>query len=154
MAIKKIIVKGTPLRDEGVASAAVTPGHLVKSVAAGVAVHSVAGGNWQGAIAVEREMTGDDIDTAYAANDQILLAWPRAGDVFNGLVAAAAPAIIKGDPLEAAADGTVRKHTPQAVDEGGTATYTIYADAIVGYAEEAVDNSGGGSAVRILVRRA
>ena len=110
MAIKRIIIKGTPLRDEGIASAAVTPGHLVDSLAAGVRVHAVAGGNWNGALAVEREMTGDGIAVAYAANDTILLAWPRRGDVFNGLLAANAVAVLQDDPLQAAGDGTVQKY--------------------------------------------
>lgn len=77
---------------------------------------------------------------------------PRAGDVVYSWLPASAAAVVDGDPLESNGDGTLRKDTAQAVNEGGSATYTIYSEHIVGYAAEAVDNSGGGTAVRIRVR--
>jgi hypothetical protein len=152
---KTIILKGTPLRKEGVASAAITPGHLVEfGGAEDLRVHSVAGGNARKAFAVEYDPE-KEIDTAYAAAEQVMYVAAGTGDEIYALVAAAAVAIAKGDPLESAGDGTLRKHTPpsQVVAEGGTATYTITQNhnAIVAFALEAINNSAGASAVRIKV---
>lgn len=146
MAIKRVIVKGMPLRDEDVADAAITPGHLVEKTATGVAVHSTAAGNQNRMFAVERDFYGGGIDDAYATSDTVLLATCRNGDVVNALVAAAATAITRGAALESAGDGTVRIASTDA------ATDDTQRESVVGYAEEAVDNSMGGSAVRILVR--
>jgi hypothetical protein len=155
---KTIILKGTPLRKEGVASAAITPGHLVEfGGAEELQVHSTAGGNTRKAFAVEYDPE-KEIDTAYAAGEQVMYVTARTGDEIYALVAAAAAAIAKGDALESAGNGTVRKHTPpsQAVNEGGTAIYTIAQNhnAIVCFALEAIDNSAGASAVRIKVEAA
>lgn len=146
MALKRILIRGTPVRHEDVAVAAITPGHLVEQVAAGVQVHSTAAANASPTFALEMAMVGNDIDDAYAANDQVLLATCRPGDMINALVPAGAAAIVRGDGLESAGDGTLRL---QATD---AATDDTQRDSLVAYAEEAVDNSMGGAAVRILVR--
>ena len=146
MAVKRIILKGTPLRDEGVAAAAITPGHLVEEVAAGVQVHGDAGENAIPTFAVERDLTGDGIDVDYAANDQVLLAHCRTGDVVNALLAAAATAVPNGGWLESAGDGTLRIATTDA------ATDDTQRLGIVARALEAVNNSGGGTPARIKVR--
>lgn len=145
MAIKRIIVRGTPLRHEDVAIAAITPGYLVEQIAAGVQKHSGAGLNATPTFAVEREMVGDGIDVDYAALDTVLLATARPGDIINAVLAASAAAIVRGDDLESDGDGTLRIATADA------ATDTAQREAMVGRAEEAVDNSGGGTEVRILV---
>jgi len=146
MAIKRIIVKGTALRDEDTAVAGITPGHLCEQVAAGVQVHSGAGLNAVPTFAVERDLVGDGIGVAYVALDTVLLAHPRSGDIINGLVAAAAAAIVRGDYLESAGDGTVRIATTDA------ATDDTQRAGILAVAEEAVDNSGGGAVARLLFR--
>lgn len=147
MAVKRIILKGLyGVRDEGKAVAAITPGHLIEEVAAGVQVHSTAAANAMPMFALEREMTGDGIDVAYAANDTVLFVVAQPGAMINALVAAGAPAIAVGDALESAGDGTLRKAVTDA------ATDDTQRDAIVAYAREAVDNSGGGTAVRLKVR--
>ena len=61
----------------------------------------------------------------------------------DALVAPGAAAIVEGDPLESAGDGTVRKHA-------ASKTVPMHAHAIVGYAGEAVNNSG--SATRAWLR--
>lgn len=142
------------LRDEAIATEAITPGHLaLRHTATGVKKHATAGGNVNPLFALEREMTGDDKDTAYASGDSVLLLYPQRGSRISAIVAAGAAAIAVNDPLESAGDGTLRKHTApsQAVDEGGSATYTIAPKtmAIVAFAREAVDNSLGSDPVRI-----
>ena len=71
------------------------------------------------------------------------------GDIVYGWGAAAATAITNQALLESAGNGTVRLHTPQAVDEAGSATLNIVQNGAIFRALEAVDNSGGGTAVRI-----
>lgn len=144
MAIKRIIVRGTPERHEDTAIAAITPGYLCEQIAAGVQAHSTAAENAIATFAVEREMVGDGIDVDYAALDTVLLATARKGDIINALLAASAAAIVRGDYLESAGDGTLRIQTAAAATtEAGRAS-------VVAVAEEAVDNSGGGSEARIL----
>lgn len=152
MAPKTIILKGDPLRDEGVAAEAITPGEILAWDATPELIpHGSAGGNWLGLIAVEEDFVGDDIDTDYATSDTVQVAYPRRGDVVYAFLAAGEN-VSKGDPLESDGAGALQAHTPQAVDEGGAATYTIYADGIVGYAEEDKNNSGGSVRVRVKVR--
>jgi len=67
------------------------------------------------------------------------------GEEVHALVAAAAPAIAIGDALESAGDGTVRKVVARA------ATTSAQTNSIIGIALEAVDNSGGGTPVRIVM---
>lgn len=146
MAIKRIIVKGTALRDEDTAVAAITPGYLCEQVAAGVQAHSSAGENAVPTFAVEMELVGYGIDVAYATDDTVLLAHPRSGDIVNALVPAAAAAIVRGDALESNGDGTLR------IAATSAATSDLQRSGIVAVAEEAVDNSMGGAEVRILAR--
>lgn len=152
MAIKTIVIKGSGIRKEAQAGGAVTPGHLVMRASDGdIEVHGTAGGAAQAAFAVENELAGKDIDVAYAADDQIFWEVLPPGAEVNALVAAGAAAIAIGDYLVSAGDGTLEKYTAQAVNEGGAATYTVHSNPIVARAIEAVDNSGGGAAVRIKV---
>jgi hypothetical protein len=58
--------------------------------------------------------------------------------------------VAKGARLDAAANGELKANAGKAVNEGGTATYTIYWDTIIGYAEESVDASA--AAKPIMVR--
>lgn len=143
-----VLKKGNPIVKEAVASEAITPGHLVEFGGTNdVQKHSTASGNARKAFMREQDYIGQDIDTACAAGDRIPYFVGRTGDEVRGLVAAGAAAIAKGDPLESAGDGTVKLHSPPS-DAAGT---TIKHDAIVGYAMEAVDNSGGSEAVRIAI---
>lgn len=146
MAIKRIIVKGTALRDEDIALGTITPGYLCEQNAGGVEFHARAAEFAVPTFAVEMELVGNDIDTDYLINETVLLAHPRSGDIVNALVAASAAAIVRGDLLESAGDGTLRIATAAA------ATTQLERAATVAVAEEAVDNSGGGTEARILVR--
>lgn len=151
MAPKTVVLKGDPIRKEGVAGGAITPGHLIKFDASGdLVVHATAGGDAQPRFAIEEEFVGDGISTAYADDDQVQYVVPRQGDEIYAILTTS-QTVAKGDPLESAGDGTLKKHTAQAVNEGGSATYTIYADAIVGYALEAVTTTSSVSRIRIEV---
>lgn len=176
---KTVILSGNPNRYEAVANAAITPGDLIELMTTGrVRKHATAGGvrpsRW---FALEEEYAGGTIDTNYATNGQVHYAACHPGDRVYARVAAAAPAIVAGDLLESAGDGTLRKVVNYLTDSsGGTANTTLqdigaahveaeiannFADVAaainrlavgaVARALEAVDNSGGGSAVRIKV---
>jgi len=161
MAERTIILKGERLhiRKEGIADSAISPGHLVALAADGkFDVHGTAGGVAQRAFAIERELeghysgrdpiAGSPIDVAYAANDRLLYAVCAPGCEVYALVAPSAAAIVKGDKLESAGDGTLRKAT--AGNPSGTPP--VYAGIVVAIALEAVDNSGNAaSSARIIV---
>ncbi len=142
---KTVHLKGDGLDKEAAAIAAITPGDLIEFNSTGVRRHSVAAGNARKAFALEADYVGKGIDDNYAIGDRVLYkVYENGGEVY-ARVAAAATAITKGAALESAGDGTVRISTAAA------ATSNLQRDGIVGYALEAVDNSGGGSAVRIRV---
>lgn len=143
---------------EAVAAVALTPGELLAfNAGENLIPHGNAGQNAQKLFAVEdpyvdpRTTTNPAIDVDYAANSRARYLHAQPGDVIYAFLAAGQN-VAKGAPLQSDGAGALQAHTPQAVDEGGTGTYTIYLHAIVGYAEEAVDNSGGGTRVRIRLR--
>ena len=141
-----ISLKGDGIRKEGIASEAITPGHLVEfGGTKDYRKHATAAGNARKAFALENDLIGSDIDTAYALNDTVQVGLFHSGCEVYALVAAAASAITKGAALESAGNGTVR------VQAANAATSQAQRDSVVGYALEAVDNSGGGSAVRIKI---
>lgn len=141
---KTIILKGCGIRKERTADGAITPGHLVylKSTDK-VGVHAVAGGNAQKAFAVENDLVGGVIATAYADAAKVQYEVMERGAEVNAIIADGENIAI-GDPLESAGDGTLQKHTSP-VDSTADIT-TIYPDSIVGYALEAVDMSGSSAA--------
>ena len=111
------------------------------------------------------------------ANENVRILNCSPGAVVYARVAASAAAIIIGDLLESAGDGTLRKCAAYLTDDSGGSANTTVADVAnsfneagladnfadlaaavnrlnpgaVARAVEAVDNSGGGSAVRIRV---
>lgn len=164
VARNRVMIRGNFVAKEGIANAAITPGHLVKRLTTDVdkvLVHATAGGNAQPLFALELDFYGGGtdallaIDEAYAASDNVKLAYCAPGAELWALLAANASAITIGDPLESAGDGTLRKHTPpsQAVNEAGSATYTIApkTQAIVAYALQTIDNSAVAATARIRV---
>lgn len=144
-----VILKCNGVRKEGAASEAITPGSLVEFGGANdLQNHSTAAGNARKAFAIENDLVGDGIDDVYAVGERVQYEVFPAGAEVYARVAAAAPAIAKGAALESAGDGTVRAVATSA------ATSQAQRDSVVGYALEAVDNSGGGSAVRIKIETA
>lgn len=145
MARRTINLSGGGVHKEAVSAGVVMPGHLVAYRSAGtVGVHNVAAGNAAPLFARENELEGEGIDTAYAADDRLFFFAMPPGEEVNALVAAGAPAIAFGDYLESAGDGTLRKVVTAA------ATADTQRRGIVAQAMEAVDNSGGSEAVRII----
>lgn len=142
---KTVILRGTPVIKEAVAvSAVITPGMLLlRTSATQVRPHNVAAGMAQPAFAVERDITGGDITTNYAVADTVAYASMEPGYEVYAIVAAGAGAIVAGDFLESDGSGGLRKST-HAVTNATTASAWPIAVAL-----EAVDNSGGGTAVRI-----
>lgn len=137
------------LRQEGIADAAIVPGMLVALAADGkYDPHGTAGGVALKEFAFEKELwDGTDVDSPYAQGDRLLTGVCSPGVEVYALVAASAAAIVKGDYLESAGDGTLRKMT--AGDPG--ATPPVYAGNAIARAQEDVDNSGGSSRARIIV---
>jgi len=140
MAERTIFLKGRPIRKEGIAGGAITPGMTVVLGAAGTFIAGPAAGaapiDRTLNVAFEQELKdGTTVDTAYAANDRLYYGSVRPGSEWYALVAAAAVAIVKGDMLEFNG-GYLRKAT----------TGTVKAVAL-----ESVDNSGGGVPARIIV---
>lgn len=148
MSNNTIILRGQRevIRKEAIAGGAITPGYLLERTSTGtVQAHSTAAHSAQLLFAVENEVVGNGITDAYAANDTVLMAACQSGVEIYALVPASAAAIVIGDFLESAGDGTLRKvATDTATDEGER-------NSVVAVALEAVDNSGGGSAARIKV---
>lgn len=112
-----VILKGEPIYDEdGLAAAAIKPGHLVKGVTT-VAVHSTAGGNTPRRFAVERSemargVTDDYQDipalaSAYAVGDTVKVACCYPGMRILARIASGQSIVADGQ-LESAGDGTLR----------------------------------------------
>lgn len=163
MAPHTILLSGNPIYpQEKLASESITPGHLVQIVPSGgdagqLRKHATAGGNTEKAFAYQsltpdRTAATEAIDTPWADGETTRWLICRSGDIVYAWIPAAAPAIVEGDILVSNGDGTLVKGATQAVNEGGSATYTVFQTAVVGFAAEAVNNSGGGTAVRLRVR--
>lgn len=152
MAPKNILLEGDPLYREGIAGVAITPGELIIwDTTPDLNPHATAGGNAANKkVAIEDRDIGDDIDHDYIAGENVHYVIPRPGDVLYMWIKDGETTVIDG-PLESDGAGALQVHTPQAVNEAGSATYTIYADAIVGYAEEVVSPSGARGRCRVRI---
>tara|TARA_R110002096_G_scaffold16230_3_gene55524 strand:+ start:760 stop:1191 length:432 start_codon:yes stop_codon:yes gene_type:complete len=129
---------GAPILSERLAGVAgIVAGMLVAESAGTVIKNATADALAQKLFAQTNVAVAGDIDLAYANGETVSYGAYHAGQEVNALVAAAAPAIVDGDPLASAGDGTLKK--------GTVAT-------AIAYAIEAVDNSGGGTTVRIKAR--
>jgi hypothetical protein len=149
MAPKTIILKGDPIRKEALAHEELTPGMLVEFYTDGtLQKHATAGGDAQPRFVVEEDFVGDGIAVTFAAAEQVQYVVPRQGDEILAW-AATSQTIKKGDALDSNGAGLLRKHTAQAVAESGSASYNVYADAIVAYAAE--DKTTTSAAARIKV---
>lgn len=150
---KTIPLSGQYVRqDRRVAAATLTPGELVEIDADDKwAAHSSAGGNAMPAFVLENELAGEGIDTDISADDQAPVGIFNTGAIVLAKLDSSSSNIVAGDPLESAGNGALKKHTPQAVDEGSTATYNINTDQIVAYAMDDETSPGSGT-INIRVR--
>lgn len=140
-----------PYTLEHEAGGTIKPGHLIMLNSSNkVVVHATAGGTAAADFALENYLVGKGIDTAYASTDLVLHKIFGPGDQVNAIVAASASAIVIGDFLESAGDGTLRKVVAQN-DTDGTGAPEIRTHKVIARALEAVDNSGGDAPVRIMV---
>jgi hypothetical protein len=135
MARRKIALLGQPLiTEEGTASEAITPGHLVQGVTS-ISKRSTAAIATSKSFALERDEMGDDIDTAYASGDTVKVGHFHSGQRVYAFIASGQN-ITADQKLEPAADGTLR---------------AIAAGVAIARALEAVNNSAGPSTARIRV---
>lgn len=132
-----VLLKGAPPVKEALAGGTITPGHLITRNSAGAVVVAGAASEGLPLFAMENDVVGKGISTDYASGEQVQFVVGQSGDEINALVPAAAAAIVIGDLMQAGAGGTVIKRT---------ATNKIF-----GIARAALDNSAGGSAVRLRI---
>lgn len=136
MAYKTITIQGDGVRQEAVANAAITPGHLIELMSTSkVRVHASAGQPCLPMFAVENDLEGKEIGDAYAAADMVQYCHFGSGDVVYALIANGQD-IAVGDKLESAGTGALRKY---AASSAGAVEYPL---SIVGVALDAVDMSG------------
>ena len=142
--------------DERRAAGAMKPGHVVQVNSAGaVVVHATLGIPGERLVVKEDALQGKTVADAYASGDLVPLIQGLPNDVLQLRVAAAAPAIVIGDKLTLAADGTVKKRTVTGdtyTDAGAGASTFAQEQAVFAIADEAVDNSAGASEVFIKAR--
>jgi hypothetical protein len=133
---KTIVLQGDgPQQEAPVTNAAITPGMLVTRTAAGVRPHNVAGGSASTHFAIENDLVGLDIDDNYAVGNNCRFKTLPPGSHVYAIVPAGAAAITVGGFLQS--------------DGAGGLIAAAANDVIVAQALESVDNSGGGTAVRI-----
>lgn len=143
-----VLLKGELGRryEEKYASGAITPGMLIKTNSSGEwTVHATAGGVWERAVAWEDALSGPDgvntrgntIDDAYADDDLVRGSYLAPGEIFNALLIDGGTAVVKGSPITSNGDGCVKLATGS--------------DVVIGWADDAVDNSAGSDPVRVPV---
>lgn len=137
MAPNTIILKGSPIRKEGLAGVSITPGKLLQWFAGPdrLMTHGTSAGFAVPMFALEEDLVGDEIGTAYASGSRVLYATFRKGDEVYAWLASGEN-VARGAGLESDGSGNL-----QAI----TGNHPVAA------AAEDKDNSGGGSAVRIRV---
>lgn len=127
---KTIELYGWGCQHEALALGAITPGMLVERATGGVQAHSAAGGVANLHFATEFGMTGEGIDDAYAADDQVIFKTFAPGSSVYAFLADTEN-VSEGDLL--------------ASDGAGALAAVGLDEVIVAQALEDVDNSGGGS---------
>lgn len=129
---------GAPIVSERLAGeAGILPGMLVVESAGTVIKNATADALAPKLFAQKNIAIAGDIDTAYANGETVCYGAYHSGQEVSGIVAAGAAAIADGAPVASAGDGTLKV---------GTAATAI------AWATESVDNSGGGTSVRINIR--
>ena len=150
MAYRTIHQWGKPRRVEGLASTStIYPGHLVEMTNAALdtwKLFATAGAKGEKAVAIEDDLQGNPVSTAYTQNNRIQVNIYKSGEecivrVANG------ENIAKGDKLVRAANGEVAE---AAVDSSGT----IVEQEVIGIALEAKDlsDSSGADPSDVMIR--
>lgn len=135
-----IQLSGDFTREEYLASAALTPGHLIEFISTGkVQKHATAKGFHARMFAVEDALQGRRISDAYAADELVQCNLVKPGSIVRAWLKAGQN-IVKGDKLVSAGDGTLQKVSSSDLQ-------------LVGIAQEALDLSASGtSATRLTVQ--
>lgn len=133
MAYKTITIVGSPTKKEFDAGAAITPGHLLYLASDGdVEAHATAGGTAAPWFALEDDLRGREIGTAYTADNRVQTGIFSPGDEVYALLADGEDAAI-GSYVESKGTGELR-----VVDtDSGIAGVGI--QSVVGVAMEAVN---------------
>ena len=140
---RTIVAVGTGARTERVAGGAITPGDLIEINTADAFIRNgTAAVKAAPTFAIENEIFGkgvynDGVLYAYASGDRVLAETLGPGAEVYATLAASAAAIVIGDALDSAGDGTLKKASAETTA------------GIIARAREAVDNSGGGAKVHI-----
>jgi hypothetical protein len=157
------IKKYSDVIEEYTAGAAILPGTLIELYTDNkVRVHSTSGGNTLTMFALEDELQGKGIDSAYATGDKVQCWIPNRGDVVLGILADG-QSVGEGDFLESNGAGYLKAHTVEEVSSGEQVDeFKLYVHPLVGISLEEMDASadssgqdvGGGLGVnkRIKVR--
>ena len=134
------------------AEAGIYPGMLVEQSADGSFLKNNANGTpTLNLIAIENSINGKDKDTVYANGETVYARAVAPGMIVQGKLAASAAAIAYGDILTGDGDGGLKKAV--AASQLGTPTFVVTPASHPLYkAVEAVDNSGGATAVFIKVQ--
>jgi len=133
------------VQKEYVANAAITPGHLVQLMSTGkVRVHANAGQNAQRMFAVEDDIQGNEIGTAYSSGNIVLCRIFQRGDEVYAILTTSQTIAIN-DMLDSTGDGTLKKHT---ADSAGVVEYP---EAIVAIALEAVTTTSAVARIRVEI---
>ncbi len=105
-----IVMSHGRVTDEKIATAvAITPGHLIERTSGDlVQAHAIAGGPVNPWFAIEDAYQGNGITDDYAVSVNIFMWKPRPGDQIYA-IADSGGAIVIGDFLESAGDGTLRR---------------------------------------------
>lgn len=134
-----------------VASEALTPGELVEFGGSDdLQPHSVADANAEKMFVRNRTELGEEIGDDVPAGDSLTVIVPLRGAVVYAWLDAGEN-VAQGDALSSAGNGNLKAEAVT-VDPTSTTAEAVEADAIVGYADEAVDNSGSTTRTRIRVR--
>lgn len=104
MAVKTIILKGSGIRKEAPAAEAIKPGQLVERTSAGKVQMRDTTAATTVLVAIENEVVGKDIDTAYATDDTVLFGAYGTGVEINAWIADG-QTIAVGDILQATTGG-------------------------------------------------
>jgi len=157
MAYKTIKIKNyLNVFEEITGSGTIYPGMLLELTSGNaVKAHATASGNVVPPMfAIENELEGDDIDDAYATTERVQVWIPTRGDIVYGILADGQNIAI-GDFLESNGAGYLQKYVADVVDESWESgskqiarsiSQTIYPQAIVGVAVEALDLSDSSGA--------
>lgn len=146
---KRIVLVGSGIRKEALASVAITPGMVCQRDSNGkFKPHATAGGTAQKLIAIEDDNQGKTIDDVYAIASRVQAEVLQPGAVFYGLLKDGESVAI-GDYVESAGTGYVQKYTADSEGIGGDSSggvVSIPTANVIAQCLEAVDLSDSSGA--------